>query len=147
MGLGDETREPDRAVALERAHLGFDFAAEQAPDTVAPRRRRQREHLTIVVTKHERDLGVRESEASDELPDVPRFGRRGLEKLASRRCQRKEVADLQSSSRRSAEVLGDHGLAAHDANVRADVLASTARPYFDHRHRRDRWQRLAAKTE
>src|SRR2546423_1583399 len=47
MGMGDETREPDRAVALERAHLGFDFAAEQAPDTVAPRRRRRRDAVQV----------------------------------------------------------------------------------------------------
>ncbi len=90
---------------------------------------------------------MRQRQLRDDPRDLRRFGAVRLQKLAPRRQVVEEVAHLDGGALGRADLDGRGHRAAVHANLRAALLPARARPQHEVRHRRDRRQRFAAKTE
>ena len=144
---GDEPGELQPARVLFQLQQIAALAVDLIQAIALGQRRRALEHRAARARQREADGGVRERELRDDFRHLRRLRGIRFEKLAACGQVVEQIVDLDERALRGGR-LGDAGdRAAVHADLGAALLASRTRAQHEVRHRRDRRQRLAAKSE
>ena len=143
-----EAREPDaRGLGVDRRRMHDKIVTQQLLDAHAPARRDEPMHDARVVREREAGRRMGERDAAERLLAMRPFGRLGAQELAPGRRVEEQLLDGDAGSRRQR----GRGDRAHRAAVDLDAprvrLLLRARSKSQARHRRDRRERLAAKSQ